>query len=134
VKATVRRIPGRAFTHRVEIRHHHLTIDEPAVDGGDDEGPSPLELLAASLASCTAVTLEMYARRKGWDLSEIEVEADYTLGSRDEATTFKLVVRLPEACSEEQIERLRVIARKCPVHRVLGGEVAFEEQLELVAG
>ena len=134
MKATARRTPGRTFTHEIELRHHHLTVDEPDVNGGDDDGPSPLELLAASLASCTAVTLEMYARRKGWDLSHVEVEVDYELGDRGSPTTFQLVMRLPEVCTEEQIERLRVIARKCPVHRLLAGEVVFEERLELVTG
>ena len=56
------------------------TADEPTEHGGDDEGPSPQELLAASLASCTAVTMEMYAKRKGWDIGPVEVQCEYSPG------------------------------------------------------
>jgi putative redox protein len=133
MKAIARRTAPNAFTHRIDVRHHQIVVDEPAEYGGDDEGPSPLELLAASLASCTAVTVEMYARRKGWDnLGSIEVECDYSRAERGCATIFKLILRLPSSCPPEQVERLRAIASKCPVHRTLEGEVCFEERIELV--
>ena len=74
MKAIARRTARTAFTHRVDIRQHHVATDEPSEHGGDDDGPSPQELLAASLASCTAVTVEMYAKRKGWDIGPVEVE------------------------------------------------------------
>jgi putative redox protein len=119
------------FTHDVEVRKHHLTADEPEDQGGQDEGPSPQELLAASLASCTAITMEMYAKRKGWNVDGMEVDCDYTPAERGSATTFKLVMRMPAHLSEEQVERLRVIAAKCPVHRTLEGEVLFDERVEL---
>ena len=70
-KASARRSTN--FSHTVTIREHQLTVDEPRLRGGEDEGPSPEELLAASLATCTAVTIEMYAQRKGWDLGPVEV-------------------------------------------------------------
>jgi putative redox protein len=119
------------FTHDVEVRKHHLTADEPEDQGGQDEGPSPQELLAASLASCTAITMEMYAKRKGWNVDGMEVDCDYAPAERGSATTFKLVMRMPAHLSEEQVERLRVIAAKCPVHRTLEGEVLFDERVEL---
>ncbi|HLY50271.1 MAG TPA: OsmC family protein [Solirubrobacteraceae bacterium] len=128
-KAAVRQT-GRTFTNRVTIRDHELIVDEPSEDGGEDLGPSPQELLAASLASCTAITLEMYAKRKGWTVSPIEVECAYEPAERGAATMFELVLRLPEACSAEQLEKLRVIASKCPVHRTLEGEVVFRERVE----
>ncbi len=119
------------FTHDVEVRKHSLTADEPEDQGGDDMGPSPQELLAASLASCTAITMEMYAKRKGWNVDGLEVDCDYTPAERGSATNFKLVMRMPARLSEEQVERLRVIAAKCPVHRTLEGEVLFDERVEL---
>src|SRR5436305_14825825 len=119
------------FTHRVTIRRHELTVDEPREMGGADQGPSPQERLVASLASCTAITMEMYAQRKGWAIVPIEVECEYTPAERGAPTVFNLVLRLPKTCSEEQIERLRVIAAKCPVHRTLDGEVVFDEHVEL---
>jgi putative redox protein len=132
MKATARRSTTSTFTHRVDIRQHQLIADEPTEHGGDDEGPSPQELLAASLASCTAITIEMYAKRKGWDLGPVEVQAEYTPAERGCPTKFKLSMRLPNGCSEEQIERLQAIAAKCPVHRTLDGEVMFEDHIELV--
>jgi putative redox protein len=128
MKATARRTG--TFKHVVAMRDHHVAVDEPADQGGDDSGPTPQELLAASLASCTAITMEMYAQRKGWDLGYVEVECDYTPAERGCPTKFELVLRIPEDASEEQVERLKVIATKCPVHRTLDGEVMFDERVE----
>jgi putative redox protein len=130
MKATARRENGR-FKHDVEIRHHELTSDEPKDKGGDDSGPSPQELLAASLASCTAITMEMYADRKGWDIGDLSVDVNYEPAQRGSPTKFELVVTLPKELPEDQRERLMQIAAKCPVHRTLEGEVMFDERIEL---
>ena len=119
------------FTHDVKVRMHQMTADEPADHGGDDLGPSPQELLAASLASCTAITMEMYAKRKGWDVSGLAVEVDYTPAERGCVTRFELVMKMPAHLSDERVRKLQVIAAKCPVHRTLEGEVAFDERVEL---
>jgi putative redox protein len=132
MKAIARHTKG-VFTHVIEIRGHQLTVDEPVDRGGADEGPSPQELLAASIASCTAITLRMYAIRKGWDLGQVEVECEYATAERGSPTQLNVVLRLPDSCSEEQVNRLRAIAAKCPVHRLLEGESIFEERIELVA-
>jgi putative redox protein len=132
MKAIARRDPKAKFIHRVEIHDHHLIVDEPDQKGGDDEGPAPLDLLAASLAACTAITIEMYADRKDWDVRPIEVQCEYDLPERGEPTHFKLTLRLPSSCGEDRLERLRAIAAKCPVHRILEGEVTFEDHVELI--
>jgi putative redox protein len=132
MKATARRSNGNALTHRIDIRHHQLIGDEPTEKGGEDAGPCPQELLAASLASCTAITMEMYAKRKGWDIGPVEVECEYTPDERGQPTRFKLALRLPSSLDQEQVERLAVIAAKCPVHRTLDSEVTFEQDVELV--
>jgi putative redox protein len=119
------------YTHDVEIRDHRLIADEPEDHGGDDRGPNPQELLAAALASCTAITMEMYAKRKGWNADGISVDCCYTPAERGCPTRFEVVMTFPAHLEEEQIERLRVIAAKCPVHRTLEGEVAFDERFEL---
>jgi putative redox protein len=131
MKATARR-DGGTFRHTVQVRDHQLTVDEPLDAGGQDTGPDPQELLAVSLASCTAITIEMYATRKGWDIGHIEVAAEYSPAERGCPTKFELVMRLPDDVPEEQVERLRAIAAKCPVHRALDGEVMFEERIERV--
>jgi len=120
------------YEHQIRVRDHRLTADEPEDIGGRDLGPSPEELLAASLASCTAITMEMYADRKGWDVSGLEVDCEYSPAERGCPTTFNLVLRLPAHLSDEQAERLSVIAAKCPIHRTLEGEVAFNEKITRV--
>jgi len=131
MRATAHRSDGH-YRHSIQIREHHINADEPQDKGGEDEAPSPQELLAASLASCTAVTMEMYAARKGWDIGDVEVSCEYAAAERGCPTRFELVLRLPSRLSDEQVERLKVIAAKCPVHRALDGEVMFDERVERV--
>jgi putative redox protein len=129
MRATARQLEN--LRHDVKVRRHTITSDEPKDHGGDDSGPSPQELLAASLASCTAITMEMYARRKGWDIAGLAVDCEYTPAERGCPTKFAIVYHMPAHLSEDQAEKLTVIAAKCPVHRTLEGEVAFEERVEL---
>jgi len=130
MQATAQRIDG--FRHVVKVRQHRLNADEARASGGQDAAPSPQELLAASLASCTAVTIEMYAARKGWELRDVEVVCDFLPGERGCPTKFRLTLRLPSDLTTEQVARLKVIATKCPVHRTLDGEVMFDERVERI--
>src|SRR2546430_4982507 len=127
-----RRRDGGNFRHPVQVRDHQVGVDELHESGGQDAGPDPQELLAVSLASCTAITIEMYAVRKGWDIGPVEVEVEYSPAERGCPTKFQLVMRLPDHVPEEQVERLRTIAAKCPVHRALDGEVMFLESIQRV--
>ena len=131
MKATATRDSG--FRHVVRVRSHDLSVDEPTESGGSDAGPSPQELLAASLASCTAVTMEMYATRKGWDIGGVEVACEYTPAERGCPTRFSLVLRFPPGLNDDQVAKLKIIAAKCPVHRTLDGEVMFDERVERLA-
>jgi putative redox protein len=131
MRASARRDDG-TLKHAVKMRSHTLVADEPKDEGGDDSGPSPQELLAASLASCTAITIEMYAKRKGWELGDVAVHVEYEPAQRGSPTRFRMVVDFPKELPDEQRERLMQIGAKCPVHRVLEGEVMFEETVELV--
>ena len=124
MKAIARRTG--TYKHALSIRDHQFGVDEPREAGGV---VNPQELLAASLASCTAITMEMYAARKGWEIGEVEVECQYSPAERGCPTKFELVLRFPADLSSEQVERLRVIAAKCPVHRTLDGEVMFTERV-----
>ena len=132
MKVVARRLQG--FAHEIDIEGGHtIVVDEPADIGGTDTGPSPGRLLAASLASCTAVTMEMYAERKGWDLEGVEVEVDATYDGHT-PTAYEVTVRLPPALDDEQRARLLVVASKCPVHRVLTGEatVTISDRVEVL--
>ena len=115
--AIARRREG--YEHELEIREHRLISDEPERRGGTDKGPTPTELLAASLASCTAITIEMYADRKGWDLGKVEVEVDFTESDKEMPAGFDVQIRIPEKLDDEQRKRILVIAGKCPVHRAI---------------
>ncbi len=130
MRAIARREGGK-LKQQVEIRDHRITADEPPDLGGEDAGPSPQELLAASLASCTAITMEMYAYRKGWDVGDIVVDVDYEPAQRGSPTRFTMDFQLSKELPEDQREKLMQIAAKCPVHRALEGEVMFEENVEL---
>ncbi len=130
MKVVARRREG--YAHEVEIEGGHtLLVDEPVDAGGDDAGPSPTRLLAAGLASCVAVTIEMYAERKGWELGrvEVDVEAEY---EGHAPRSFAVTLHLPAELSDEQRARLLVIAGKCPVHRALAHEtpVTVSERIE----
>jgi putative redox protein len=132
MKAIARRVGNDGLEHHIETGVHKLTSDEPEALGGGDAGPSPQDLLAASLASCSAITLEMYARRKGWNVGDVTVEVDYEPAQRGSPTRFQMSVKLPKELSEEQRDKLMQIVAKCPVHRTLEGEVMFDERLELI--
>jgi putative redox protein len=130
VRIVARRVEG--YAHDVELEGgHELRVDEPTAAGGSDTGPSPTRLLGASLAGCIAITVEMYALRKGWDVGAIEVDVE--VGYEGPVpTSFEVGLKLPAELDEEQRRRLLVIATKCPVHKVLAGEahVNVVERLE----
>jgi putative redox protein len=130
MRAIARRENG-TLKHEVEVRQHSVTADEPEANGGSDTGPNPQELLAVSLASCSAITMEMYAQRKGWDIGDVVVDVDYEPAQRGSPTKFEMTVRLPKELPQDQRERLMTIVAKCPVHRVLEGEVMFDERVQL---
>ncbi len=131
MKAVARRVQG--YTHEVEVDGHRVITDELPESGGNDEGPSPTRLLTASLAACTATTVEMYADRKGWQLGAVEVEAELTSAERGEPTRYAVAVRIPAPLTDEQVGRITEIAGKCPVHRTLTGEVEIEDRVEAVS-
>lgn len=130
MKVVARRIEG--YAHDVEIEGGHtIRVDEPVAAGGTDTGPSPTRLVAAGLASCVAITIEMYADRKGWDVGPVEIDVDVEY--RDAAPlSFAVTLRLPSELSDEQRRRLLVIAGKCPVHKLIAGEteVTVSDRIE----
>lgn len=131
MRTVARRLDGLAHEVEFDGSEHTLLADEPAAAGGADTGPRPTQLLAASLATCTAITIEMYADRKGWDLGSVEVEVE-TEYEGHVPSTFAVGLKLPPELDDEQRRRLLKIAERCPVHKVLAGEakITVAERIE----
>ncbi len=134
-------VRGRAGGLRqdIEAGGHHLVSDEPLDLGGTDAGPTPYDLLVAALGSCTAITLQMYARHKGWPLEGVEVRLTHgKIHARDCADCetkegridrIERGIVLQGALDEAQRARLLEIADRCPVHRTLTPEIQISTRL-----
>lgn len=129
-RSITRRRTGDTYTCDVAIRDHGLVLDEPAKVGGNDEGPTPVELLTAALGGCAAITMQLYAQRKGWNISRLEVAVEHETVNAPEATLegrivkqdrFRMRILLEGDLDETQRARIFDIAKRCPVHRMLAG-------------
>ncbi|MDB2607108.1 bifunctional alpha/beta hydrolase/OsmC family protein [Zobellia sp.] len=117
------------FTTKMKVGNHFITADEPTDVGGNDFGPSPYELVSAGLSACTAMTIQMYAKRKDWKIDNVEVHTSYNRSHAVDCTdcesnatkidTFEREIKLTSNLDEKQKQRILQIADKCPVHRTL---------------
>ena len=120
---------GINYSTEVRCGQHTVIADEPATRGGQDVGPSPSDLLSIALASCTAMTLRMYAERKQWPLEGIEVEVDLHRAA-DKSTSMDRALRLRGPLSIEQRARLADIAERIPVTLTLKSGAQIRTTLE----
>jgi len=135
---TVETEPGRLFATQVTGLVHTLTADEPAPDG-NDLGFSPYELLLASLGSCTAMTLELYARRKAWPLERVRITLVFDrvhIGDAENCDDpsrridrISRDIELIGLLSDDQRAKLLEIAGKCPVHRTITNGLTIVDRL-----
>jgi len=127
------------FAETVRSGAHLLFADEPAASGGNDTGPDPYSYLLAALGTCTAMTLRLYARQKKWPLQKVRVRLKHDkIHATDCASCetkegkvdrIERSIELDGPLNDEQRQRLREIADRCPVHRTLVSEILISTQL-----
>ena len=138
------------YQNEISIGQHRLMAGEPEALGGDDSGPTPMEMAGAALGACTTITLRMYANRKGWPLEHINADVTHKKGPREMCASdddetehkpglidiFTRTITLDGPLSDDQRQRLMQIADKCPVHKALSGNscvrtLASDHQLNI---
>jgi putative redox protein len=124
---TTASIAAEKYQVKLQNGRHEFVSDEPTDIGGADTGPAPDELLEASLASCTAITLRMYADRKNWKVAAIDVTV--TLERKDGKTIFTRDIVINGEVDEEQRSRLLQMAKACPVSKSLLGEIEINSDI-----
>jgi len=127
------------FRTEIEAGPHSIIADEPKSAGGNDEGPTPYDLLASALGACTSMTLHFYAKREKIPLEGVEAvitnDRMYAKDCADCVTTagyihrFDVKLKLLGDLTPEQRETLLGIARRCPVYKTLTSEIRIEESL-----
>jgi putative redox protein len=122
------RIGETDFAVQVSARHHSLISDEPAALGGQDAGPAPYELLLASLGSCTAITLRMYANRKKWTVRSVLVESRFI--REEQGARIERVIAIEGDVTTEQRARMMDIAEKTPVTLTIKAGTPIRSELK----
>lgn len=129
------------FTTTLTAGKHELIADEPtSVDGGQDKGPDPYDYLLMSLGSCTVMTIKMYAKRKGWELDDVYMELRHNKRHDEDCENCddpkskidvieKEVIVEGDNLSDDQIDSILDISKKCPVHRTLLGDIKIESSI-----
>jgi putative redox protein len=130
---------GHKYTTSLKIGEHYLISDEPAEVGGENYGPTPYDLLASSLAACTAMTIKMYAEHKKWELEDVEVHITHSKDHAEDCKqmehklakidVFNREIRLTGNLDVSQRKRMLEIADKCPVHRTLHSDVEVKTRM-----
>lgn len=133
-------ITKKELTTQLNTDGHMGLVDEPVEIGGLDKGPTPYDLLCGALASCTSITLRLYANRKEWDVNRIRVEVNHSKEYKEDCEncdqsgnktdTFERMISLEGDLSEEQKQRLLEIANKCPVHKTLESDITIKTSLK----
>ena len=120
--------------------NHVIKSDEPIDVGGDETGPNPYDLLLSSLAACKIITVQMYARRKGWSLTDVELKLSINkIHAKDcedcesdpnaKVDIIEAEIKFEGDLDEDQLKRLKDISEKCPVHRTLISETKIRTKL-----
>ncbi|CAN5493511.1 OsmC family protein [soil metagenome] len=131
---TVKSNTSKKYQQEIKAASHSFVSDAPESVGGLATGPDPHELLLASLGSCTAITLEMYAAKKGWDLKSVNValqeeSVDDPANPGKKVSKITREIKVEGNFDAEQIESLKAAADRCPIHKLLSGPKQIETVL-----
>lgn len=130
IQTAVATIGNDVYKTVLVARSHTIIADEPLDVGGKDLGPRPGDFIRMGLASCTAITLRMYANRKNMDVQQIKVSVSN--GAFNGKTSYKTEIEIKGNVSDEQKQRLMQIAKLCPVHKVLTNPIEIDTLLSVV--
>ncbi len=128
VGTVVVREAGEPYRNEVFTHSHRMIVDEPVPMGGNDEGPRPTELLLSALGSCISITLRMYAEHKGIDAGPISVAVSR---DKDQPSKIQVDIQVEGDLDAAQLKRMRAIAGKCPVHKLLTSDLEITRTLQL---
>ena len=122
-------IGNRNYETVIQSESNTILADEPVSSGGTNKGFSPHELLSSALASCTCITLRMYADRKKWNLENVISSVTITNDAKQNILTIHLKIELIGKLSAAERERLFEIAKHCPIHKVLINSITIETEI-----
>lgn len=126
-KVTVNWLPGQAYKHRLTARQHEFFTDAPQASKGGDQAASPHEIFLLGLGGCVAMTVEMYAQRKGWDITAVKVTITEDSVDDPDAPGSKIPrivedLEIEGKLSADQLDKLKTIAKSCPVYKLFVGK------------
>ncbi len=118
--------PHELYRQEIKVGAHTLTSDAPAAVGGKEAGPDPHELLLGALGACTSMTLQMFAKRREWDLKEVSVtlkeeKVDDPQQPGRQMSKISREVKVVGDLTQDQIDALKMAADKCLIHKLLTG-------------
>lgn len=130
MKTTTATIGRQKYKTEIQARNHIVMADEPLEVGGQDLGFTPTELLESSLAACSTMTIRMYADKKGWDLDKVEIKIGFKRNITTHQITFNKEIQLFGNLDNEQRQKLLEIGSKCPIEKMITGNVVVESILK----
>jgi len=130
MKTSIATIGKQKYKTELQAGNHIVTADEPEELGGGNLGFTPTDLLGSSLAACTAMTLRMYADRKGWDLEKVEIKVGFKRNMVTGEVTFTKEIQLFGNLQPEERERLLEMGSKCPIEKMITGKITVASYLK----
>lgn len=122
---------SQPYTNDVFTHDHYLVVDEPVPLGGQNLGPKPTELLLSALGSCISITLRMYAEQKEFPVEKIRVHLKRELATKTTPASIQVSIELDGPLDEGQVKRMNAIAKRCPVHKLITGELVVSHDVSV---